>query len=53
MTFMAAVDAVARAHDGTVWWSQMDLNAGYRCYQGLYCFSIIRSEGPEALVAIG
>ena len=30
----------------------MDLNAGYCCYHGLCCFYMIRSEGPEALVAI-
>ena len=31
----------------------MNRNAGY-CYpQGLCCFSMIRSEEPEALVAIG
>ena len=31
----------------------MDLNAGFCCSHGLCCFSMIRSEGPEALVAIG
>ena len=31
----------------------MDLNAGYRCSQGLCCFSMINNEGTEALVAIG
>ena len=30
----------------------MDLNAGYRCSCGLCCFSMVRSEGHEALVAI-
>ena len=30
-----------------------DLNAGYCCSHGLCCFSMIRREGPEALVAIG
>ena len=29
-----------------------DLNAGYCCSHGLCCFSMIRSEGPEALMAI-
>ena len=47
MTSRAAVDAVARG------WCTMDLNAGYRCSHGLYCISMIRSEGTEALVAIG
>ena len=30
-----------------------DLNAGYCCSHGLCCFSMISSEGPEALVAMG
>ena len=30
-----------------------DLNAGYCCSHGLFCFSMISSEGPEALMAMG
>ena len=30
-----------------------DFNAGYCCSHGLCCFSMIRSEGTEDLVAIG
>ena len=30
-----------------------DLNAGYCCSHGLCCFSMITSEGPEALMAMG
>ena len=30
-----------------------DLNPGYCCSHGLCCFSMVSSEGPEALVAMG
>ena len=30
-----------------------DLNAGYCCSHGLCCFSVISSEGSEAVIAMG
>ena len=52
MTSTAAVEAVVRGHARHCLMLRKDLNAGYCCSYGLCCFSIISSEGSEALMAM-
>ena len=51
ITSMTAVDAVVRAREGYLMVT-MDLNAGYCWPHCSCCFSMIRTEGPKALMVM-